>query len=553
MIHFFDISVAVVLLGAISFIGVYKARQSSTNGNQKPLGVISVALSVCSGYLSAVSLLGFPSEVYFRGAMLYWYGIMYCIAFPIIAYVFLPILYDEKYSNVYHYLEFRFSFYSRFIASISFIIMTVIYMSIALYAPALALSSILDIPLLVTIITTAVFASFYLYSGGLKAGILTSALQMILILLSFLAIVMASLYQYGLTDIYNSVVEDRRLYLVDFRMDPRIRHSAPALIIGGTFLMISLFATNQLSVQRYTAMRSLQKAQHVVLLNIPINFAILTMYVIVGLIMYGVYDQDCQPDIKKQDQIFPTFVLHKLSWIPGMVGLFVAAIYSAGISTLTASYNALSEVLIEDIISVWYRKYHSSKALNLDLRSKLSHTLPIGLALISILFAYCINHMDTMILEISFSIFGASGGIIVGVYFIGMFCPWIKSPISALFAQLCSIYFILFLVIMNIYYKNKPFNLPLSNMCSLNGSSFLNHPLYEYHDVMPSPVSTGVLHWLSQISYQYYTLVGVLVTFVVANALETFIRLENLITRYQQKTTAIRRDETFEMISTMLP
>lgn len=111
------------------------------------------------------------------------------------------------------------------------------------------------------------------------------------------------------------------------------------------------------------------------------NSAVLLMYVIIGLIIFAAYF-DCHPDLTTKDQIFPTFVRDMLYFIPGLEGLFLAAIYGAGLSTLTASYNALTAVTIEDIIKIFFTHFSKGKRQMADsfayklvkiLRESISH------------------------------------------------------------------------------------------------------------------------------------------------------------------------------------
>uniref|UniRef100_A0A0N4ZBP0 Sodium:solute symporter n=1 Tax=Parastrongyloides trichosuri TaxID=131310 RepID=A0A0N4ZBP0_PARTI len=539
--HIIDYIVAFVILGVISVAGMFSSFNKNgnyENNNNNKLGVYKVALSVASGFLSSISLLGFPSEVYFRGSMIYWYSIMYCVGFPIAAYVFLPILMEGRFQNIYQYLEARFSFINRFIASLLFITMTLLYVAVALYAPALSLSTVLNIPLYLTILLTSALASIYLIFGGLKGGVVTSALQMILILSTFLLIILISFYNHGFEHIYSTSIKHQRLFLTDFRIDPRIRHSVPALVIGGSFMIVSLFATNQMSVQRYQAMESLEKAQRVILLNIPINFAILTMYVLLGLIMYAAFEISCHPTSKAPDQILPYFVLTEFSHIPGLLGCFVAAVHSAGISTLTASYHALSEVIIEDIICVYMRKYTKMKTMTEYERLTLSKYMPLGIAVISIGLAFIIERLNSAILQISLSVFGAFGGLVLGIFIVAMFCPWIKNKLSATTAQFLSLYFIIIVIGLGFYYKVPTPNLPINNKCDAM-EIFVPFNYYEKTEVQEPK---NYLHYLSQISYQYYTLLGVISTLIVAHIVEGFIILEDFIHRKLFKNIRIPLD-----------
>lgn len=167
----------------------------------------------------------------------------------------------EGYNQSFKYLEKRFCFLCRLIASLTFIIQTVLYLAVALYAPALALSQCLDLPLIVSIFITALTSAIYLFTGGARAGIHTSALQMTLIIVSLLIICMTSLIYWDANLLWKNAERGLRLNPNDFRLNPQARHSIWAFLIGATFNMFSLFGTNQLTLQRYIAMPTLKQAQ----------------------------------------------------------------------------------------------------------------------------------------------------------------------------------------------------------------------------------------------------------------------------------------------------
>lgn len=101
-------------------------------------------------------------------------------------------------------------------------------------------------------------------------------------------------------------------------------------------------------------------------MNIPFNGFILSTYILLGLVMYGVF-HGCHPVGLKNDQLLMMFLKTQFNWLPGLEGLFLAAIYSAGISTLTALYSALTTVFVEDVLVLAIRKYDSNMTLNRQL------------------------------------------------------------------------------------------------------------------------------------------------------------------------------------------
>uniref|UniRef100_A0A8R1ER45 Sodium-coupled monocarboxylate transporter 1 n=1 Tax=Caenorhabditis japonica TaxID=281687 RepID=A0A8R1ER45_CAEJA len=367
---------------SISAYGFIKSRQNANEEQSahatmvgSGVSVWSATLSVCSGFISSISLLGFPAEIYYQGGMMLWFVPMYAIAFPIVAFVFLPVLYNLKLTTIYE---------------------MILYNSVALYAPSLAIASITKIPITISIFITAFISAVYISIGGAKAGIHTSAVQMALIFLTMAFIITISLREMSINDVYTNVVRGRRLILDDFRLDPTIRHSVWSLLIGGTGNILALFAANQLSIQRYMAMDSLKSAQKVVILNIVCNTVILILYVLLGFVIYAYY-HNCHPQIENANQLLPQFVTDVISQYPGSVGLFAAAVYSAGISTLSASFTAVSSIAINDVWKV-YREYKKQPDLTnsqvqkamriLQMCSLTSNHTQVSLELVSPLLSY---------------------------------------------------------------------------------------------------------------------------------------------------------------------
>uniref|UniRef100_A0AC35FBJ4 Sodium-dependent multivitamin transporter n=1 Tax=Panagrolaimus sp. PS1159 TaxID=55785 RepID=A0AC35FBJ4_9BILA len=530
-------SIDVAVFGGVmlftSVLGIWKGKlnQSSkaTSGELlvgSNVSTLSVALSVCSSFLSAVSLLGFPSEVYFRGTMIIWFIPMYFISFPIVAYIFLPPIYELKLTSLYEYLERRFTFANRLIASIIFLIQTLLYSAVALYAPALAISDSFSIPLFVSIILTASLSAIYLLLGGAAAGIWTSALQMLLILGSLFAIICASLMTWTPSEIFEKNYEGGRLIFFDFRIDPTIRHSFFPLFFGGAVTIFSLFAANQLTLQRYMSLPTIKKAQTTVLLNAPMNTFVLLMYVFVGLIIFNAFE--CHPALKSKDQIFSAFVKDVLFVIPGLEGIFLAAVYSAGLSTLTASYSALTAVVIEDIIKTVIRKKTNDKeCLSDEAAYKLVQIFPFIFATLAVFMALAIQFLDTMILQISFSIFGAAGGASLGIFVVGLFCPWITSKRAAISGQLAAIVSTILIVSGSVYYHVRAIDLPFYKCNEEYYDSNSTYMPFNYSSpnfgTVVADNSDSILSQISQISYHYYGLIGVIVCLLVSNFIQLLV------------------------------
>lgn len=140
-----------------------------------------------------------------------------------------------------------------------------------------------------------------------------------------------------------------------FAPDPTIRNSWWSLSIGGFFTYCSLYAVNQTQVQRLLTCKDLKASQRAMWLNWPILSLLSLSTCFSGLALYYYYGQ-CDPmlqsRITSRDQLMPLFVIDAMGDSPGLPGLFVAGIFSASLSTVSAALNSLAAVTLEDYIKV---------------------------------------------------------------------------------------------------------------------------------------------------------------------------------------------------------
>ncbi|CAP23246.1 Protein CBG02091 [Caenorhabditis briggsae] len=473
------------------------------------ISVITGALSLCSGFISSISLLGFPAEIYYQGSMMLWYIPMYCISFPIVAYVFIPVFYNAKLITAYQYFENRFNFSCRMITTLLFVLQMLLYNAVALYAPSLAIASLTDIPIGVSICITSLLSAVYISLGGAKAGIHTSAVQMLVIFVAMSAIIVISLKQIGISKAYSNVISGKRLILNDFRLNPTIRHSAWSLLIGGCGNIIALFGANQISIQKYMAMPTLKSAQRTAMLNIICNTIILVLYVTVGLLMYAHY-QACDPRLSNKNDIFSRFVIDVMPKGKGAVGLIAAAIYSAGISTLSATFTSISSIIINDVWGV-IRERHKMPALEYQQIKNAMRVLPIFLSFVSIGLAFGCAQFKGIILQASFIVFGAIGGPVLGSFVVGMFIPRVKGA-AAVVGLLSSVMISFGVSVGATILKVRPVSLELGQ-CSNQTNTVFNEGL------IGTVTSTPLLYGIDRIfavSYQYYSVIAVITNVVVS-------------------------------------
>ncbi|XP_066212929.1 sodium-coupled monocarboxylate transporter 1 [Saccopteryx leptura] len=412
-------------------IGIYyafagKKQQTSKDflmGGRR-MTAVPVALSLTASFMSAVTVLGSPTEVYRFGAIFSLFSISYSTMVILSAEIFLPVFYKLGITSTYEYLELRFNRYVRLCGTIVYIIQTVLYTGIVIYAPALALNQVTGFDLWGAVVATGVVCTFYCTLGGLKAVIWTDVFQVGIMLAGFISVIIqASVVQNGFGTIINDAYNGGRLNFWNFDPNPLQRHTFWTILIGGTFTWTSVYGVNQSQVQRYISCKNRFQAKLSLYINLVGLWVILVCVVLCGLALYSRY-HDCDPwtnnQVSAPDQLMPYFVLDILQDYPGLPGLFVACAYSGTLSTVSSSINALAAVTVEDVVKPKFSSL-SERALSWISQgmSVLFGALCIGMAALASLMG--------PLLQAALSIIGMVGGPLLALFSLGILVPFANS------------------------------------------------------------------------------------------------------------------------------
>lgn len=169
-------------------------------------------------------------------------------------------------------------------------------------------------------------------------------------------------------------------------------------------------------------MKDLKQAQTALWLNWPILSALSFSTSFSGLAMYSRY-YNCDPVnasyIGSVDQLMPYYVVDTMGHIPGLSGLFVAGIFSASLSTVSASLNSLAAVTIEDYYKPLYKHYFN-KTLSPNQQSTQSKIIAFVYGIVCLVVAFLAQFLGG-VLQAALTIFGVVGGPLLGLFSLGMF------------------------------------------------------------------------------------------------------------------------------------
>ncbi|XP_072049182.1 sodium-coupled monocarboxylate transporter 1-like [Amphiura filiformis] len=468
---------------------------------------LPVGMSLVASFMSAITVLGTPAEIYNYGTMFWWFALSYLIVSLLVAFVYMPLFYKLHITSVYEYLELRFNRHVRLLGMITFQCQMTLYMGIAIYAPALALNQVTNFPLWGTVWALGIVCTFYCTIGGIKAVIWTDVFQLTVMVAGFLMIIVkGSINAGGLTEVWRRAEEGGRIDFVHFEADPRIRHTFWSICVGGTLLWLAVYGVNQSQVQRYLSCRTLQQARISLYFNIFGLAVVITGAVLAGLVMYAEY-RNCDPFsagwVKATDQLIPYMVMDILGQYPGLPGVFVAAMFSGALSTVSSGLNALAAVVAEDVVKPFFNPSESKYTW-------ITKGLALSYGLISILMAYVASALGD-VLSAALSIFGMVGGPLLGLFTLAMFFPWCNSK-GAIAGLLGGLGFSFWVGIGAIINPPPVMKLYLSTEnCSSSATTPL--PYTTTPQPMTSPWTpeppTGLEDWWYGMSYLWYSGVAV--------------------------------------------
>jgi SSS family solute:Na+ symporter len=309
-----DWAVLVLTLVVIVVYGIYKSRGTKNIdgyllGNQS-LPWYHVCLSVMATQASAITFLSAPGLAYSSGMSFVQFYLGLPLAMIVLCITFVPIFHKLKVYTAYEYLEQRFDLKTRALTAFLFLVQRGLSTGITIYAPSIILSTILDINTTYTTLFIGSLVVFYTVYGGTKAVSYTQMLQMSIIFCGLFAAGVMVVHllpeNIGFIKAISIAGKMGRTNAIDFKLDLNNQYTVWSGLIGGFFLQLSYFGTDQSQVGRYLSGASVNESRRGLLMNglvkIPMQFLIL----LIGVLVFTFYQYNKPPIF------FNSFELNKL-------------------------------------------------------------------------------------------------------------------------------------------------------------------------------------------------------------------------------------------------
>ena len=286
----------VVLIATLLFITIYGIAKNINNQTAESYVVGNrdmkwwvICISIMTTQASAVTFISTPGQGFEDGMRFVQFYFGLPIAMIVLSVFFVPLYYKMRVSTAYEFLETRFDLKTRTVTSLLFLTQRAMGAGLTIYAPAIVLSVLLGWDLKWTIVALSILTISYTTFGGYKAVAQTQQFQMLVIFLglflTFIILLNSLPDGVGLSQSLAIAGQTGKMNLVDFKVDLSDRYNFWSGVIGGFFLFMSYFGTDQSQVGRYLSGASLRESRLGLLFNgilkIPMQFFILLLGVLV--------------------------------------------------------------------------------------------------------------------------------------------------------------------------------------------------------------------------------------------------------------------------------
>lgn len=383
-----------------------------------------VGLSTMATQLGAVSFISAPAFVGLReGGGLQWltYEFAVPLAMILLIVVIFPPLYKSGVISIYSYLERRYNKTTRKLLSGVFQFSRAFAAGITVYAVAIVLEAVFQIPLWINIVITGVIAIIYDYMGGIKAVILSDVIQMGILFLGFLFCCYYALDLLGGWGEFTGNLDPERLTAVDFSnigIGSGEEFGFWPMVLGGFFLYASYYGCDQSQAQRILSSMNMKDVRKALLFNGFCRFPTVLLYCGMGLLI-GTLALTTPTFLNQipegqSDYMVPVFIVEYLP--NGLIGLLVAAIMAAAMSSLDSALNSLSAATVQDFVLPGKNNEEMTDAKQLSLSKK--YTLFWGI--ICVILAFAAGNIAPTIIEAINKVGSLFYGPIIATFLIAM-------------------------------------------------------------------------------------------------------------------------------------
>jgi SSS family transporter len=417
--------VLVAYLAGVTLLGIWVGRRQKNARDyfvaDRAIPWWAVLFSIVATETSALTFISTPGLAYRTNLGFLQIVTGYLLGRIVVALVLLPKYFEGEIVTAYALLEKRFGLATRRFTSIVFMVTRALADSVRVFATAVPIAIIIgpamtDQRLVMpsAVLILGILTVIYTYRGGMKAVVWTEILQASVYLMGGLValILVGRLVPGGWREILGRASASGKLRVVQWYTGFDQANTLLAGLLGGAFLSMASHGTDQLIVQRLLSARSLRDSQRAIVGSGVAVIAQFTLFLFIGI---GLWVFFAGREFPTPDYIFPTFIVQQMPH--GLVGLLVAAIVAATMSTHSGAINSLAAATTHDIyLPLTKRAPEAPETLRAGKLFALGWGVVLTLG--ALLFP---EDPKTPVVVVALSIASFTYGALLGVFFLGNF------------------------------------------------------------------------------------------------------------------------------------
>ena len=416
LIIFLLFTAGTVLFGS-SFISKNKNAGDYTKGGGKMPGFV-VGMSIFATYVSSISFLALPGNAYLNN----WNALVFSLSIPVASWLaaayFVPFYRSINSASAYSFLEDRFGYWARAYAAVCYLLTQIARTGSVLFLLALPVHSMLGWSIPVIILVAGLAVVVYSVMGGIQAVIWTDAIQGIILIAGAVAVLVIIVLELpgGWAQYFDVAAADSKFSLGSF--GPALDETTFwVVLLYGIFINLQNYGIDQNYIQRYKSAKDLKSARFSALFGGLLYIPVSLIFFMIGTGLFVFYQvfPDLLPVGIEPDKVFPHFIVQQLP--VGFTGLLIAAIFAAGMSTMSTSINSSATVILTD----FFRKKLNPK---MEMRVLYLASLFIGLAGIGVALAMM---SVKSALDAWWNLAGIFSGGMLGLFLLGYLSKKVKA------------------------------------------------------------------------------------------------------------------------------
>lgn len=418
-LHLADYVIIAVALCISLGIGLRFSRgQNSTKKFFVARGNIpawAIGMSLMATLISSVTFLAYPGEGFSSNWILLVQGMMVPIVLLVMVWYVVPLYRKVIGVSTYEYFEKRFGRFARMYTSVSFVLTHFSKMGTVFFLLALALSSMTHSNTFAIIWIIGLVIIVITLMGGVEAVIWADVVQGFLLIGGGIVciIILICSIKGGFPELWHIASVNHKNNFGPYSWNFK-KLTFIVMAINGVFYAIQKYGTDQTMVQRYLTAKTDKAAIRASLMGVALTLPLWCLFMFIGTALFAFYQQNPLPAGTRPDAVFPYFIMSELP--TGVVGLILAALISAAISSLGADLNCLAAIGVED----YYKKFRPNRPDGDYLKAGRWIVVLAGLGAILVASLYLITG-DEGALGIVFTLYAIFSGGIAGIFLLALF------------------------------------------------------------------------------------------------------------------------------------